>query len=220
MKGKQASVIAFKQVVELEANFKRARGEKSLQFPHPHPPPPPHKNGNGKNFSFWPGFLFQKHPAKTVEKRDSLEGEGALACFISALMQQSQREPFPGRPKAKEWFKKWITHLGPILKWRIKEILFRFWSQWRGNWESVRREKVKGINVSQHHVMSFLHKGRTIYGPYPCSSPSVIKKRTSRLMAPVLKSTYSETHCVCSCVQSPLMNLELYSFKTDTNVLF
>lgn len=32
-------------------------------------------------------------------------------------MQQNRHESSPGRPTAKEWLEKWITHLGPKFKW-------------------------------------------------------------------------------------------------------
>lgn len=35
-----------------------------------------------------------------------------------------------------------------------------------------------------------------------------------------IKNGYNETHCISNYVQSPLMNLKLYSYEIDINILF
>lgn len=141
-KGKKTSTTAFKQAGEQDSNSNEQGGEKDCYAPCPISNPAQIKMETGGV-----SLSGQKHSAKRVEKKDRPQEQGFLPASLLHSPRGTNRSP-PGRPKAKEWFKKWITHLGPKFEGEDqRDPVYRFWSQQRGNWESVRREKVNRINV-------------------------------------------------------------------------
>ena len=159
-----------------------------------------------------------KYSAKKVEKKDCPQEQRFSPASLLHSRSRTNRSP-TGRPEAKEWFKKWITHLGPKFEgedqrdpvYILKAIKRKLGKCEKGeskqnkcqsatcNKLSVQREDNRWSSLSEQTQ------------PQKEKKQSIDGNRT--------KNTQGEIHSVSNCVQSLQMNLNLYSCKTDS-ILF